>query len=121
MTPVEELHALYQQWRRLTEEEGQGIAASDWGQVEQCQSAKARLQPRIVEVSQRLAPSVHQLQFQPVVAQLLELERANRVRLDAQRGDAQARRQELDRATRHLRQLHLSYVPPARANWQSYS
>ena len=27
----------------------------------------------------------------------------------------------MPRATRHLRQLHLSYVPPARANWQSYS
>lgn len=121
MTPVDELHALYQQWRRLTEEEGQGIAAGDWDQVDQCQSSKARLQPRIVEVSQRVDPAVHQAQFHPVVEQLLNLERANRSRLDAQRGNAEARRQELDRATRNLRQLHQSYVPPARTNWQSYS
>jgi hypothetical protein len=121
MTPVEELHALYQQWRRLTEEEGHGIEAGDWNQVEQCQSGKARLQPRIVEVSQRVESAVHQRQFYQVVAQLIELERANRSRLDARHDDAETRRQELDRATRHLRQLHQSYVPPVRANWQSYS
>jgi hypothetical protein len=41
--------------------------------------------------------------------------------LQGRRRDAEAKQQDLDRASRHLRQLHKSYVPPARTHWQSYS
>ena len=121
MTPAEELASLYEQWRHLTEEEGRAIDAGDWSHVAVCQSGKSRLQPRIVEVSRRLDAATHEEHFRPVVAQLMEMEHANRDRLQKQREWAEERRQELDRSSRHLRQLHQAYVAPARPNWQSYS
>ena len=74
MSPADELFALYEQWRRLTEDEGKAIEAGAWTQVEHYQSAKSRLQPRIVEVSQRLEAATHEEQFRPIVEQLMELE-----------------------------------------------
>jgi hypothetical protein len=121
MTPADELSALYQQWRSLTEDEGAAIEASTWPSVEQFQAAKARLQPRIVELSQRLDASTHDRQFRKVVEALMELERRNSALLQRQRQASEKQKLELDRASRHLRQLHKSYVPPARTHWQSYS
>ena len=121
MSPAEELSALYEQWRCVTEAEGAAIEAGSWSQVQQYQSAKARLQPRIVEVSQRLDAATHEELFRPVVEALIQLERTNSVRVEKQRQAAQQQKQELDRSSRQLRQVHQSYVPQARAHCQSYS
>ena len=121
MTPADELSALYAQWRSLTEEEGEAIESGAWTQVEHYQSAKSCLQPRIVEVSQRIEVAVHELQFRPVVEELMILERSNAARLRDTRRSAEQEKQDLDKSSRNLRQLHKSYVPPARAHWQSYS
>jgi len=121
MSPVDELFALYEQWRRLTEDEGGAIEAGAWTQVEHYQSAKSRLQPRIIEVSQRLDAAAHEQNFRLVVERLMDLERRNSARLQERRRAAQEQKQVLDRSTRHLRQIHKSYVPPARPHWQSYS
>lgn len=121
MSPADELSALYAQWRSLTEQEGDAIASGVWTQVEHYQSAKSRLQPRIVEVSQRLEGSVHECQFRPVVEELMALERRNTARLQETRRSAEQEKQELNKSSRNLRQLHKSYVPPARPHWQSYS
>ena len=125
MNPPDELAALYQQWRRLTESEGQGIRAANWPQVEQCQAAKLALQPRITEVSSGLDPIFHEQRFRPLIEELMQLERHNRELLQAQRQIAQQQQDELNHAGRNLRQLHRSYVPadaPHRgAHWQSWS
>ena len=121
MSPADELFALYRRWRQLTEDEGQAIDGGEWHLVELCQTAKSRLQPRIVEVSQRLDAASHETQFRPVVDELMELERRNRTRLEHKRRDAEKERQELDRSCRQLRRIHRSYVPAARTAWQSYS
>jgi len=121
MSPSDELSALYAQWRSLTEEEGAAIESGAWTKVEHYQSAKSRLQPRIVEVSQRIEVAVHELQFRTVVEELMTLERRNTVRLRETRRSAEQAKQELDKSSRNLRQIHKSYIPPARAHWQSYS
>jgi len=121
MSPVDELAALYAQWRSLTEGEGEAIESGSWTEVEHYQSAKSRLQPRIVEVSQRIEVAIHELQFRPVVEELITLERRNSDRLRDTRHSAEQEKQDLDKSSRNLRQLHKSYVPPARAHWQSYS
>lgn len=121
MTPADELSALYQQWRSLTEDEGEAIEAGDWTSVEQFQATKARLQPRIIEVSQRLDVATHERQFRAIVEELMQLERRNSASLQGRRQAANEQMRELDKASRHLRQLHKSYVPPARTHWQSYS
>ena len=121
MTPEDELAALYEQWRNLTHDEGKAIEAGAWTQVEQYQAAKARLQPRIIEVAQRFDAGTHEQPFRAVVEGLMELERRNSTLLQRQRNLAEHRKQELDRASRNLRQIHKSYIPPARTHWQSYS
>ncbi len=122
MTPSDELSALYRQWRRLTESESQAIRANAWAQVEAVQSAKARLQPRIAEVSAALEPVAHEQRFYPVVEELIQLEQGNRELIQAQRQIAQLQKEQLDQSSRNLRQLHRSYAPTiARAHWQSYS
>ena len=121
MSAADELAALYEQWRNLTEDEGRSVEAGDWSEVENFQSAKRRLQPRISEVSQRLDAETHERQFRPVVEGLMELERCNSTTLLRKRRAAERQRLELDQASRNLRQLHKSYVPPSRTHWQSYS
>ena len=121
MTPTEELRALYEQWRALTEEEGAALENRDWTRLTQSQTGKARLQPRIANVSRQLEPAIHEREFRSMVEHLIELERRNQALLQNLQRHAQDEQQELDRSRRHLRQLHQSYVPPARAHWQSYS
>ena len=121
MNPADELAALYAQWRSLSDEEGAAIDASAWVQVEQFQLAKARLQPRITEVSQRLDAGTHRQQFDPVLQELMQLERRNAALLQQQRERTEQQLQDLDRSSRHLRQLQKSYVSPAQMQWQSYS
>ena len=121
MSPNDELSALYAQWRSLTEQEGEAIESGAWTKVEHYQSAKSRLQPRIAEVSQRIEVAVHELQFRPVVEELMALERHNAARLRDTRRSAEQEKRDLDKSSRNLRQIHKSYVPPARAHWQSYS
>jgi len=121
MTPADELAGLYEQWRGLTEDEGEAIETGAWTDVEHFQAAKARLQPRIAEVSRRLDQTTHERQFRTLVEDLMQLERRNDVLLQQRRQAADEQMRELDKASRHLRQLHKSYVPPAHAHWQSYS
>jgi len=59
--------------------------------------------------------------FRPVVEELMTIERRNAARLRDTRCSAEQEKQDLDKSSRNLRQLHKSYVPPARAHWQSYS
>ena len=121
MSPTAELSALYDQWRSLTEDEGLAITAAAWAQVDQYQAAKARLQPRIAEVSQRMEATTHDARFRPVVEHLMQLERRNNASLAVQRRVAEQEKLELDRTSRNLRLIHKSYIPPVRMNWQSYS
>lgn len=121
MSAIDELSDLFRQWRLLTEQEGKAIAAGAWLQVDGFQSAKARLQPRITEISQRLDPSVHEARFRPVVDELMEMERQNGALLQRKHAAAEDQQQSLDRTQRNLRHIQKSYLPPARTHWQSYS
>lgn len=121
MSPTEELSELFRQWRSLTEDEGVAIEAGAWNQVEGCQSAKSRLQPRISELSQRVDSAAHETRFRPVVEELMQMERRNGVLLQQKRSNAREQQHSLDRSQRNLRQIQKSYLPPARMHWQSYS
>lgn len=121
MSPELEFTALLDQWRRLTEEEGRAISSSTWAQVENFQSAKALLQPRINEVRERIDPARHESQFRPLIEDLIRLEHRNQSLLEEQRRLAQQQEQDLNRSDRNLRQIQKSYIPPARNLWQSYS
>lgn len=121
MSAGDELAELFRQWRSLTEQEGCAIAAGAWLQVDGFQSAKARLQPRISELTQRLEPGVHDSTFRPLIEELMRLERQNGALLQTKRTTVEEQQQSLDRTQRNLRHIQKSYLPPARMHWQSYS
>jgi hypothetical protein len=121
MNPAQEFPALLDQWRQLSEEEGNAISSGAWTQVEHFQSAKARLQPRITEVTQRIEPGVFQAQFRPLLDELMQLERRNSSLLEQKRSVAQEQERSLDRTQRNLRQIQKSYTPKVRTHWHSYS
>ena len=121
MSAPEELSDLFQQWQLLTEEESGAITAGAWDQVEHYQSAKARLQPRITEVSRRLDPTDLEQRFRSVINDLMEMERRNDALIQEKRQEAKEQENTLDRTQRNLRQIQKSYIPPSRTHWQSYS
>lgn len=121
MTPADELAELFGQWRSLSEHEGAAIHDSAWSALAQLQSAKARLQPRIEEVSRRIEPATHEARFRGVVEGLMELERRNAALLSRRRREAESVVADCDRSRRSLRQLQRLYIPPSRRNWESYS
>ena len=121
MSASEELTDLFRQWRLLTEQEGRAIAAGAWLQVDGFQSAKARLQPRISELSQRIEPQVHEARFRPLIEELMEMERRNSALVRREQATVEEQQQSLDRTQRNLRHIQKSYLPPARTHWQSYS
>ncbi len=121
MTAPDELAELYAQWRVLTEQEEAGIRQGAWSSVDQCQTAKSRLQPRIEEVSRRVDLSLLEARFRPLVAELMAMEQRNAALVEEQRGRAQAQIREDNQSCRRLRKLQRLFIPPARLNWQSYS
>ncbi len=121
MNPELEFAALLDQWRSLSEDEGKAIAAGSWNHVEQLQSAKSLLQPRIDEVRPRIAPARHESQFRPLIESLIQLERRNQALVDQRRATAQEQERTLNRSDRNLRQIQKSYVPSAPNLWHSYS
>ena len=130
MTPQETLNALYEEWRVLTAREAEAITAGAWDRLAQQQAAKAALQPKIVAASDRLAatrsisPQQHsaaESHLRGLVTELISMEQANQRLLRAAQNRAVDQRESLDAASRHLRQIHRSYVPASEAHWQSYS
>lgn len=121
MNAADELAQLYSQWRTLTEQEGTSIRHGQWPEVETCQAAKSRLQPRILELSAIIEPVALEARFRPVIDDLVRLERDNAGLIEALRADADRQVGEYDRACRSLRQLQRHYRPAAGQNWHSYS
>lgn len=124
------LTELYDQWRQLTEAEGEAIRTAAWSRVEQCQRSKLDLQHRILAVTEEWeaellvtqAPRAEQEQaLRKVVDEMIRLESRNNQWLAEQRQTARAEEAEADRALSHLRQVHKAYGPPAPPVWQSYS
>jgi hypothetical protein len=130
MNASSQLRSLYEQWRLLTEQEGQAIRAADWNRVGECQSEKKHLQSRIQKADHDLDQEVRtrgatrkalENEFRGVIEDLIARERDNERELTAQRRGAEERRQELHQASRRLRQVHQAYAPGRPPLWHSYS
>ncbi len=124
------LAALYEDWRRLSEDEGQAISQGAWDLVDRCQTAKFELQARIIAASDRLQAewaespdrrAAEEPHFRQLVEQLICLESRNSERLASQRRTAEADRQALDKSTRSLRDIQRLYGGPRGPSWNSYS
>jgi hypothetical protein len=125
-----DLFADYAEWRRWTELEGAAILASDWGRVRECQSAKQRLQGRIIcdtdQARQEctrlgLKPAGLEAEVRVVVGELIQLETHNGEVLATRRQSHDREQAELECASRNLRRVHRSYGGTRSAGWTSFS
>ncbi len=125
-----ELMALYQEWRDLSEAEGQAIRSAIWSDVDECQNAKGRLQSRILSATELLQadlvargenPQCYDAEFRNVVAELILLEERNSKWLAEVKEAKLAQRQELNRSSQNLRQVRRAYTRNRQPAWNSYS
>ncbi|MBI3415590.1 MAG: hypothetical protein HY043_09780 [Verrucomicrobia bacterium] len=130
MSCQQTIHALYEDWRVLSETEGEAISAGDWERVNGCQDQKQHLQNRIIKatealqneaVAQGVNPKRTERGLRPIVERLIALELRNQELLSAKRQTADAEKAELERSERNLRQVHQSYGGTREAAWESYS
>ena len=130
MSARHELMALYQEWRTLTESEGEAIRSATWPQVNQCQTAKSQLQTRILAAHELFQAELaangldapeHEAQYRKTIAELILLEERNGKFLEAQRQRASAKIRELGRTRQNLNQVHRAYAGSREAAWHSYS
>jgi hypothetical protein len=128
MEPSDQLLRLFEQWRLLTEAEGEAIRISAWWKVGECQDAKCHLQNEIVLANDRLqnesprgAWTKHENEVREAVGKLILLESRNGEWLAEQRRLADAQSHQLQQSERNLRQIHKAYAPQRSVSWQSYS
>ena len=126
MDPSAHLLDLYQKWKDLTEQEGAAILASNWLEVRRCQKAKQQLQPEIIRISDQLkktaAPGSHfEHRIRESINELIQMETRNSATLADRLQTARSQKDDLDRTSSRLRQLHKSYVPAPGNAWNKYS
>jgi hypothetical protein len=124
------LRAYYEQWRSLTETEGEAIRGGLWQQVDQVQETKRQLQQLILGATRELraecarcgadVTGVEQ-QLRSLVEQLVQLESRNGQSLDEQLHQSRVQLQQLDTADRNLHRIRRAYSPSREANWESFS
>jgi len=108
------LASLYEEWRLMSEAEGEAIRTSAWQRVRHCQNTKAVLQTKIVSATEELnaafysAEEIRQ-QFRPVLEHLIHLEIRNNHLLGDERTQLENERDQLDKSQRNLRQVRGAY------------
>lgn len=117
MTVYHRLAALYEEWRLMTESEGDAIRSLAWQRVEHCQRSKANLQEKIVEASEHAAHTVDSAEairqrFRPVLEHLIGLELRNNEWLATERRNLEIEQKEVNRSHRTIRQLRGTYGSP---------
>ena len=130
-TPNEKaLLEAYEDWRRLTELEGEGIRARDWTLVTDCQNRLAALQTRMIRLTSDARAewrrtgmdlSEKESNLRHTISNLMELEMANRPSLNATKEAARAKLEQLHSARQNLKRVERTYSSTGSAGWNSYS
>ncbi|MEN9572806.1 MAG: hypothetical protein RL514_661 [Verrucomicrobiota bacterium] len=130
MNARDHLFSLYEQWRRLSLAENEGIQRADWAEVARCQNAKHALQERIVAATDALKQEQALLHcdareseaaIRTVVSRLMELEGQNANSLAQQRARVESEQAGADKAGQNLRQVSRAYGQSRQTGWQNYS
>jgi len=108
------LTSLYEEWRLMSEVEGEAIRSASWNEVQRCQGSKALLQTQIVSATEELnmsslTPEEIRNQFRPILEHLINLEIRNNQLLGETRSQMETERDQLDKKQRNLRQIKSAY------------
>jgi hypothetical protein len=127
MSASYELHAIYQEWRRLAEAEREAIRVANWPAVTDCQSAIQKLQPRIMRCTEEARHEWSQVgangaeDFRKIIGEMIEIEEQNNVLLQDLSQVAKAQYRQLEQSGHNLRQVQRSYAPTPPPAWTSFS
>lgn len=129
MQSVEELWRAYQDWKRLTEQEGTAIQRSQWFEVQSAQAQKRLLQTEIVRLTDQIKASLNtsldkdqfDARLRGTVNELILLETQNNVKVQAMMSAAEDQRRNLMLTANRLRQVHNRYVPAREPLWENLS
>ena len=129
MQAVEELWRAYQDWKRLTEEEGTAIQHSHWYEVHSAQQQKRVLQADIVRLTDQIKANFttqreegkFDTRLRGIVNELILLETQNSAKVQAMMSAAEDQRRNLLLAAQRLRQVHSRYVPARDPLWENLS
>ncbi len=121
-----QLLELYEQWKSLTQREGAAILASDWTEVRRCQEKKQKLQPEIIHASEQMKKALRdgndvEPRLRECINELIQLETNNSANLEVRIQAAKDEKDDLDRTSSRLKQIHKSYVPLQTSGWNHYS
>ncbi len=112
------LFEAYQEWRRLTELEGEGIRTRDWTLVADCQNRLAALQTHLIRLTgeareewRRTGVELAQKEnhLRQTVSSLMELEMANSASLSTAKEGVRAQLDQLGTARQNLKRVERSY------------
>lgn len=114
MTTRNRLASLYEEWRLLSESEGDAIRSLVWPRVEHCQRAKAQLRDQIIRTLETAASGLTtgeeiRREFRPVLEHLIDLERRNSEWLQAERAKLETEQVDLNHRTRAVQRLRCTY------------
>jgi hypothetical protein len=130
MSACNTLLELYQEWRKWTELEGEGILEGNWPQVKRCQAAKGELQGRILQQTDAAQAECKRdgidrrafdKQVRSRVNELIYLETRNGEFLAEQHRQAKSQMAALERSSRNITKIHRQYSNGPGMAWESYS
>ena len=130
MSPLDALLELCEQWRLLSEREGESIHAADWNSVAGCQAEKKAMQGEISAAAEALRretgwKGARQNEMEgrlgAMARRLLALEQRNRQTLRARQEAARGKSTELQKTLRNLQRLHRAYGAESQPIWHSFS
>jgi hypothetical protein len=129
MQSVEELWRAYQDWKRLTEQEGTAIQRSQWFEVQSAQAQKRLLQSEILRLTDQIKANINSTvekeqfdtRLRGTVNELILLETQNNVKVQAMMSAAEDQRRNLMLTANRLRQVHNRYVPAREPVWENLS
>lgn len=108
------LASLYEEWRLMSESEGDAIRSAAWPRVEHCQNVKTGLRQKILAAmeatdSGQSSPEDMRRHFRPILEHLIGLELRNSQLLESQHSRLEADRDQLGHHEHNLRRLHHAY------------
>jgi len=130
MSADQQLLDAFEEWRRLATAEGEAIRARNWLLAADCQKALRQLQPLIVHYTQEAQKEWQrqgvdygekQNSFRELISRLMDIESQNGALLAAVQSSAQVRLDQLQQASRTLKQVQRFYAPRPPAAWSSLS
>lgn len=121
MSERDRLHALCDEWSRLSESEGAAIEASDWSAVKECQNRKKLLQTQISSEAQKVKATSADLVSGPLIQKLMAQELHNQALLNQKQQKLREKKEDIDRSSRNLVKVRSAYSRRPDSIWNSFS